>query len=288
MEYLRYYDEIVSRRQSCRDFADTVVDAASVEEIKAYNEVVPKLLPEISTELHFFGGDVVDFLGSSVGYNGFTVKAPNYLALYSEEAPHYLENAGFIAQGLTLKLTQLGFDACWLTVNDAEAAKGALGVDTDKTLAVFIAFGHGNKTKKDVRLDIKSPSNVTMVSCEKKVAPKISMQDLLSYKVYGEPVNMELLYTELEDALLSIAVAQSFFNRQPYRVIVDDDIISLIGLDDELTTAEDQLLNYGIAMFNFYAVLDSTRAGVKMWSFDEAGRDLKLPENAHYIAKIRI
>ena len=39
-------------------------------------------------------------------------------------------------------------------------------------------------------------------------------------------------------------------------------------------------------MFNFYAVLDSTRAGVKMWSFDEAGRDLKLPENAHYIAKI--
>ena len=42
MEYLRYYDEIVSRRQSCRDFTDTVVDAASVEEIKAYNEVVPK------------------------------------------------------------------------------------------------------------------------------------------------------------------------------------------------------------------------------------------------------
>ena len=78
MEYLRYYDEIVSRRQSCRDFTDTVVDAASVEEIKAYNEVVPKLLPEISTELHFFGGDVADFLGSSVGYNGFTVKAPNY------------------------------------------------------------------------------------------------------------------------------------------------------------------------------------------------------------------
>ena len=114
------------------------------------------------------------------------------------------------------------------------------------------------------------------------------MQDLLSYKVYGEPVNMELLYTELEDALLSIAVAQSFFNRQPYRVIVDDDIVSLIGLDDEITTTEDQLLNYGIAMFNFYAVLDSTRAGVKMWSFDEAGRDLKLPENAHYIAKIRI
>ncbi len=29
MEYLRYYDEIVSRRQSCRDFTDTVVDAVS-------------------------------------------------------------------------------------------------------------------------------------------------------------------------------------------------------------------------------------------------------------------
>ncbi len=55
---------------------------------------------------------------------------------------------------------------------------------------------------------------------------------------------------------LSIAVAQSFFNRQPYRVIVDDDIVSLIGHRRlELTITEDQLLNYGIAMFNFYAVL---------------------------------
>ena len=84
------------------------------------------------------------------------------------------------------------------------------------------------------------------------------------------------------------AIDSSASSSSVYRVIVDDDIVSIIGLDDELTTAEDQLLNYGIAMFNFYAVLDSTRAGVKMWSFDEAGRDLKLPENAHYIAKIRI
>ncbi len=288
MEYLRYYDEIVSRRQSCRDFADTDVDTAALTEITEYNELVPRLLPDVATELHILEGSVAEAVGKSVGYNGFTVQAPRYLALFSEEAPHYLENAGFIAQGLTLKLTQLGLDACWLTINDAEAAAQGIGVETDKKLAVFIAFGHGNKAVKDVRLDIKSPSNVKMVTRENKAAPKISMNDLLFSKVYGEPVNMELLYTELEDALLSIAVAQSFFNRQPYRVIVDDDIVSLIGLKDELITAEDALLNYGIAMFNFYAVLDSTRANIRMWSFEDAGRDLKLPGNACYVAKIRI
>lgn len=288
MEYLRYYDEIVSRRQSCRDFADTDVEASVIEELKGYNELVPRLIPEIETEICIYDGSIADELGDSVGYNGFLAKSPKYLALFSAEAPHYIENAGFIAQGLTLKMTQLGLDSCWMTVNDADKATKVLKCDADKKLAVFIAFGHGTEAAKDARLDIKSPSNVKMIKQENKVAPKISLSDLIFAKVYGEPYNTELLYTELEDSLLAMAIAQSFYNRQPYRVIVDDDIVSLIGLEDEMTTADDMLLNYGIVMFNFYTVLESTRSNIKMWSFEDAGRDLKLPANACYVAKIRI
>lgn len=288
MEYLRYYDEIVSRRQSCRDFSDKDVDTSILEELKRYNELVPRLLPEIETELCIYDGSVSAELSDSVGYNGFLAKAPRYLAIFSKEDSHYIENAGFIAQGLTLKMTQLGLDSCWMTVNDAEKATKVLNKDTDKKLTVFIAFGYGTASSTDTRLDIKSPSNVKMIKQENKVAPKISLSDLLFYKVYGEPYNTELLYTELEDSLLAMAIAQSFYNRQPYRVIVDDDIVSLVGLEDEMTTADDMLLNYGIVMFNFYTVLESTRSGIKMWSFEDTGRDLKLPANACYVAKIRI
>ncbi len=68
------------------------------EEIKAYNEVVPKLLPGDFYRASFRWRWAT--LGSSVGYNGFTVKAPNYfLSALPEEAPHYLENAGFYRTG---------------------------------------------------------------------------------------------------------------------------------------------------------------------------------------------
>lgn len=288
MEYIKYYDEIIKRRQSCRSFADKAVGSEVLEEMKAYYEGCPRLLPEVATELCFFEWGAAENLGTSIGYNGFIIKAPMYFAVFSEDADHYVENAGFLAQGLTLKLTQLGLDACWLTINDETEARKALDCGERLKLAAIVAFGYKSAEKKEARLDIVSPSNVKLVKSENKVAPKISLDDLLFAGVYGEKLNRERLYTELEDSLLAVSAAQSFFNRQPYRIIVDDDLVSLIGIPDEMTNDSDRYLNYGIAMFNFYAVMDALRANAPMWSFEETGRDLKLPAGCLYVAKCRI
>ena len=65
-------------------------------------------------------------------------------------------------------------------------------------------------------------------------------------------------------------------------------MISLIGLPDDMTSESDACLNYGIVMFNFYAVMDSVRTNAAKWSFEPAGRDLDLPDGCTYIAKCRI
>ena len=89
------------------------------------------LVDEIETELKFYVGTVWDELKKSVGYNGFCIKAPAYMVIFSDVADHYLENAGYIAQGLTLKLTELGLAACWQTINDADEMRKLIEMGVD-------------------------------------------------------------------------------------------------------------------------------------------------------------
>lgn len=289
MKYNHYYEDIIKKRESCRNFSDKVVEKEKIDALKSYYAQEDHLLPEVETELVFENQAAVARMGASIGYNGFVIKAPQYLLLFSDKADHYLANAGFIAEGLSLKMTELKLSSCWQTINYPDIAVTLLGRETTKALAVVIAFGYreGNP-EEDVRIDIKSPSNVKVTRSGSKAAPKIDLSELLYYKEYGRDFSIDHLYDPLEDGLLAISRSQSFYNRQPYRVIVDDDIISLVGIPDELTREGDRRLNYGIAMFNFFAVMKAFRADAPMWSFDDPGRDLKLPEGYTYVAKCGI
>ena len=55
-----------------------------------------------------------------------------------------------------------------------------------------------------------------------------------------------------------------------------------------MTCENDRHLNYGIAMFNFVAVIGSLRAEPPKWSFDAPTVDLALPEDVYYVGKCRI
>ena len=257
---MEYYETIVKKRNSCRGFADKKVDDDVLTELlKYYEEDESDLVDEIETELKFYVGTVWNELKKSVGYNGFCIKAPAYMVIYSDVADHYLENAGYIAQGLTLKMTELGLAACWQTINDADEAKKALGEETDKAVACVVAFGY------------RDPDN------NEKKAPKKSLDEMTDGFRFGQDIDIDLR---------AIAHAQSFQNLQPYRIIVDNDQISLIGLPDDMTSEADRLLNYGIVMFNFYAVMWAVRPTAPRWSFEPVtDRDLGLPADVTYVAK---
>ena len=153
---MEYYEQIVKNRNSCRGFADKKVGNEQLNELIAYYEDEESdLIDDIETELKFYIGTVWDELKKSVGYNGICIKAPAYMVIYSDVADHYLENAGYIAQGLTLKMTEMGLAACWMTINDAEAAKTALEEDTDKTVAAVVAFGYRDPDNDEKKADKK-------------------------------------------------------------------------------------------------------------------------------------
>ena len=269
---MEYYEHIVSNRHSCRSFSKKKIgDDVLNSLIEYYNEEVVVLDDDIQTELKFYFGHVWEKIKGYVGYHGLCIKAPTYLVLYSDKENHYLENAGFIAQGLTLKMTELGLAACWQTVLDADAVKNALGEDTDMTVACVIAFGYKDPKSKE------------------KPVPKKSLEDLVYGPKYGQETDTGLFYRELEDALRAAAKSQSLLNLQPYKLLVDTDQISLVGIPDEATTEEDKHLNYGILMFNFFSVLWATREAPYNWSFEPVtDRDLALPDDVTYVAKFKL
>lgn len=288
MEYMRFFRDTIMARQSCRKFLNKEIGIEEMVEVNRVYDNLERLVPEIKTDIKFTGAEAGKKFGDSVGYNGFSIEAPQYIILMSEVKDFYLENAGYLAQAMTLKLTDLGIAACWLTVNDSDRVKEAADLDSKLEVACVIGIGYRDKDTKEKRLDIVSPSNVTMTKTELQAAPKISLDSLLFDKMYGKAFNKEELYTELEDSLLAVSHAQSFFNRQPYRVIVGDSEIYLVGVPDEMTGENDRHLNYGIAMFNFVAVLGSLRAEAPKWSFDTPTVNLGLPDGVFYVAKCRI
>lgn len=279
---------LLMKRQSCRDFSDQEIDQKTRSALKGVYDNAAKLDDSIQTELHFLDGSDADGLGESVGYNGFRIPAPFYMVLLTEDKPHALENAGFIGQQLTLALTEMGLAACWQTINDADAASAAVHAGAGLKAGAVIAFGYRNKAKKGLRLDIKSPSSVKTVKPEGRTAPKVALEDFVFDTTYGNKADIEQIYPQLLDGLQAMALAQSFFNRAPYRVITDGSALALIGLKDELTNDSDMGLNFGITMYDFYAVNGEGRADAPNWTFEAPAADLKLPEDAYFVAKYKL
>lgn len=269
---MKYYDHIVKRRHSCRNFdMNRDIEPEKITEVLAYyNNEESVLVEGIKTDLNFYSGDIYEDLGTCVGYNGFCIKSPGYMVLFSEVKEHYIENAGFISQGITLKLTELGMAACWQTINDMDVLNRVLRAPEDMVAACVISFGYRN------------PADAEMI------APKKSYTDIAFSKKFGRKLDTEYLYRELEDSLRAVAHAQSFANSQPYCLILDDEFVSLVGLPEPDTNESNRMLNYGIVMFNFYAVMSSVRVNAPKWSFEPIDHDLGLPVGAIYIAKCRI
>ena len=268
---MKFYEEVIKKRNSCRGFTNKAISEDILYELK--KEIGSgdiRLVDGIETELKFYSGHVWDNLKNAAGYNGFCIKAPAYMVLYSDDVDHYLENAGYIGQALTLELTENGIAACWQTINDPEAIRAALYPETDKKAACVIAFGY------------RDPHN------KEKKAPKKSLDRIAYAYKYGNDISNFKMYPQLEDSLRAVTHSQSFLNLQPYKIIVDNDQIALVGIPDETTTGDDVALNYGIAMFNFYAVMFATRTQTPKWSFEPVtDRDLALPADVTYVAKIK-
>ena len=282
------YSELIQNRKSFREFTDKQVSRSELEKLDAYYQSsVHRLIPELKTQLYYFGTDTRAALEGAAGYNRFLVGAPQYLVLLSEKHELAYLNAGFIMEDLILKLGHLGLDSCWLTFADGEDVKEVLGIESEMEVAAIIAFGYGKKTVKRIRLNIRSMSDVDIRAKYRYMEPKRSVSDLAYVETWGNNRNLDQYIGFFDDmlweSLFAASLSPSYLNRQAYGFLLHDGSISLVSRPDLYNTKIDGDLSLGAVLLHFTAVAENW-AGKLHWIFDGSAEGLQIPEDHKLIA----
>ena len=282
------YKALIQNRKSVREFTDKEVAYGQLEELNRYYvNSVRRLVPEIETQLCFFGTDARAALEGAAGYSSFLVGAPQYLVLLSGKHPLAYRNAGYMMEDLLLKLTDMDLDSCWVTFTDSEEIKGVLGIDSHLDVAAIAAFGYGKKTTKRLRLNIRSMSNVDLVAKHRYMEPKKSVYEMAFLSTWGNIRNLNSYIGFFDDvlweALYAASLAPSYLNRQAYGFILHDSFISLVSAPDAYNTHIDGELSLGIVLHHFSSVAEEW-AGKLSWRFDAEAEKLDLPEGHKVVA----
>ena len=280
------YAALIQNRKSVRAFREKQVPFQTLEQLKAYyRDGVQRLIPEIGTELYFFGTDAREALEGAAGYHKFLVGAPQYLVLLTENHPQAGLNAGFVMEDLILKLTDLQLDSCWVTFTDSEQVKESLGIESDLQVAAIAAFGYGEKTTRRLRLNIKSMSNIDIIAKRQYFEPKVSVKDLVHRDQWGSRDGLEDAIGFYDDmlweAFYAASLAPSYLNRQAYGFLLKPGSVTLVSKPDAYNTPIDSDLSLGIVLHHFTAVARDW-AGNLRWRFDPEGVDL--PEGHRAVA----
>ena len=276
------YSALIQNRKSVREFTDKQVFFGDLDHIrKYYLNSVRRLIPELKTELYFFGSDTQEALEGAAGYNQFLVGAPQYLVLMSEKHELANLNAGYIMEDLVLKLTDMDLDSCWMTFVNSDDVKESLGIDSELDVAAIVAFGYGKKTVKRLRLNILSMSNVDLVAKHRYVEPKRSVYDMAFLNTWGNTHNLDSYIGFFDDmlweALYAASLSPSYLNRQAYGFVLHDGKVSLVRRPDAYNTLRDGELSLGIVLHHFASVAEKW-AGKLTWRFGEEAARLELPE----------
>ena len=283
------YKKLIERRESSREFEKKPVPETDIKGLKYFFENHAARLEESNLELTILSDPRTGKLLEGIaGYNGYALDAPMYLLIGGNKTDNGYIGAGFTAMHMVLKLEDMGYDSCFLTVEDGELIKKVLKLDTDLDILTVIATGKGKKEKTIRRIDIKSPSNVKMSEREGYVAPKISRSQLVFDGQWGK----ELEYTEnrpnpiLQEAFYAASLAPSFFNRQIYRYIFEDGKVAIATKINDETSHEDIMLGLGCTMLNFYIVYSENNSIDETWKFQTSG--ITVPEGYRVMATMRV
>lgn len=282
------YSALIQNRKSVREFTEEQVPFGTLEVLKNYYlESVRRLVPEVETELSFFGTATREALEGAAGYNDFLVGAPQYLVLMSQKHPLEKLNAGYIMEDMILKAADLGLDSCWLSFKDSEQVKQALGIESDMDVAAIAAFGFGKKTVRRLRLNLLSMSNVDITAKHRYMEPKRGVHDLAHLNTWGQREGLDSYIGFYEDmlweALYAASLAPSYLNRQAYGFVLHDGGVSVVSMPDQYTTEPDGQLSLGAAMLHFGVVAENW-AGKLQWRFGGSSDGLALPEGHRVVA----
>ncbi len=184
--------EAIFRRKSIRKYRQDEIDSGILEEMEHFGEDALGIRPDIPVKWKIYRAQERLIKGR------FLVKAPYYIAIYSEALEDYRRNAGCLMEQLSLWMLTKGIGSCYQGGARVRGA-GEPGME----LVMVMAFGYPAEPLERRREDFR----------------RIELKKLVTVHGSFGPVQKKLL----EAARL----APSAMNLQPWRFVSADDRIHL-------------------------------------------------------------
>lgn len=214
------FDAIFSRR-SIRHFKNEKLEWNVISDILEYANKLPMLIEGIAVEFK-----LVSNIEAKQGFHSpFSVKAPYYLCISSEENEDYLLNAGYLMQQMDLYIASKGLGACYMISSPGHGLKSTMKYD----YVVALAFG-------------KTSSTLYRESTE---ANRLPESELIVYKEEVTP--------DIKQVLAAARLAPSAFNSQPWRFVVYRNRIHVFAKKNLLIAKAldyNKMIDMGVMMAN--------------------------------------
>lgn len=260
--------ETIKRRRSVRTFDGSVVPRETLDLITKFMQAVDN---PFGVPVHFALLDAdADRLSSPV-----VVGAKTYIAAKVERQERAEEAFGYSFEKVILYVTSLGLGSVWLAATlDRRAFETAMDLKPGEIMPAVSPLGYAadkmslreKAMRRGMRSDDRAPFNELFFMGD--FGHPLSLDDAGAWRV---PLEM-------------VRVAPSATNRQPWRVVVQNDAVHFYECKargyEKSSTGDIQKVDLGIAACHFETALEEV--GVK-GGFIQADPRIAAPDNCGYV-----
>lgn len=224
-----------------------------LEGLKAYYAGIRSIFAGIETEI-----SIIENLEHPRKFGIWGIKAPYYLAIYSEKKDRYGMNAGYIMEQISLYLLEQGIGSCFF---GSAVVPRPLRTKGGKEMVIMMAFG-------------MAKNSCTRNSSEAK---RLEFRRICSCK---EPTR-QWVHQLLEAARM----APSSFNSQPWRFLVREDRIHVFAGDGGAGKAGKYLdFNFGVMFSHLMTAADEFWMDIDLIRLEDISQ--KNFKNSNYILSV--
>ena len=266
-------EEVVKKRYSVRNYKDVGIEAEKINEIKVF---IDSLDNPFGKEVHLHLFHIEDSKEKKkLGTYGVIKGARNYIGTTIKLESMTLEALGYEFEALVLYLAHLGLGTCWLGGTfDRKGFARAMNIKEGELLPIISPYGYAADKKHIAELAMRK-----MIKADHRK----DWNELFFIKDFNTALSKEEA-GDFAFPLEMVRLAPSASNKQPWRVVVEDDVLHFYeqrepGYSD-VFPYDIQRVDLGIAAAHFdFSVREK---GIKGQFKIESPSEIRLPKNIEY------
>jgi nitroreductase len=246
IKYNKSITELVKKRTSVRTYNNTYIHKDIINKL---DEFTNQIKGPFESKVRFkIINTKEEINGGKLGTYGIIKGTSTYIGVVVEDGPMNLEELGYEMEALILYATSLGLGTCWIagTFKKSEFSK-AMGVKENEIFAVISPIGYRSDKKSFMEKIIKLQGTLGR---RKDWSELFKLKDCIT----PIPINNEL--GVIEEALENVRLAPSAINKQPWRIVKDQDKFHFYKVEkysshSKNTGINNHRIDMGIAMCHF-------------------------------------